>query len=206
MSNLLSTCFPCVLTKEILEECYPFTCENDPDMDDFFRKDALDYTKFRMGKSYCFRLIENPKEIVACFTVSNDSIRLFDLGSSKKNKMWKEISGREKRLSRYPGILIGRLAVSEKFTRQGIGRDVVRFIKEWFVDESNKSGCRLAIVDAKNKPNVLKFYQDKCHFKFLFKTEVDEYKYMHLHEDKGLDEEHPHLNTRLMYCDLLSEE
>ena len=76
MNHYLEQCFPCVLTKEVLEECNPFTCENDSDMDEFFRKDALDYTKFRMGKSYCFRLIENPKEIVACFTVSNDSIRL----------------------------------------------------------------------------------------------------------------------------------
>lgn len=206
MNHYLEQCFPCVLTKEILEECNPFTCENDSDMDEFFRKDALDYTKFRMGKSYCFRLIENPKEIVACFTVSNDSIRLFDLGSSKKNKMWKEISNREKRLSRYPGILIGRLAVSSKYTRKGIGTDVVRFIKEWFVEENNKSGCRLAIVDAKNKPNVLKFYQEKCHFKFLFKTEQDEFEYMHSHEKAEQAKEDVHLNTRLMYCDLLAEE
>lgn len=206
MNHYLEHCFPCVLTKEVLDECNPFTCENDSDMDEFFRKDALDYTKFRMGKSYCFRLINDPKEIVACFTVSNDSIRLFDLGSSKKNKMWKEISNREKRLSRYPGILIGRLAVSSKYTRKGIGTDVVRFIKEWFVEENNKSGCRLAIVDAKNKPNVLKFYQEKCHFKFLFKTEKDEFDYMHSHEKAEQGKEAIHLNTRLMYCDLLSEE
>ena len=169
MNHYLEHCFPCVLTKEVLDKCNPFTCENDTDMDEFFRKDALDYTKFRMGKSYCFRLIDNPKEIVACFTVSNDSIRLFDLGSSKKNKMWKEISNREKRLSRYPGVLIGRLAVSSKYTRKGIGTDVVRFIKEWFVEENNKSGCRLAIVDAKNKPNVLKFYKKNVISNFFLK-------------------------------------
>ena len=175
-------------------------------MDEFFSTDALDYTKFRMGKSYCFRLIDNPKEIIACFTVSNDSIRLFDLGSSKKNKMWKEISNREKRLSRYPGVLIGRLAVASKYANKGIGTDVIRFIKEWFVDEDNRSGCRLAIVDAKNKPNILQFYQKKCHFKFLFKSEEDEFRYMHLHEDKCCDKQAIRLNTRLMYCDLLAED
>ena len=206
MNHYLEKCFPCVLTQEVINECYPFICENDPDMDEFFRKDALDYMKFRMGKSYCFRLIDNPKEIVACFTVSNDSIRLFDLGSSKKNKMWKEISNREKRLSRYPGILIGRLAVSAKYSRKGVGSDVVRLIKEWFVEEDNKSGCRLAIVDAKNKESVLKFYQDKCHFKFLFQTETDEYRYMHAHDTKESNVKDIHLNTRLMYCDLLATE
>ena len=169
-----------VLNKEILDECESFSC-GDEDMDEFFYNDALNYTRFRMGKSYCFRLIENPKIIVAFFTVSNDSIRIFDLGSSKKNRMWKEISNREKRLSRYPGILIGRLAISKNYANQGFGSDVVRFVKEWFVDNDNKSGCRLAIVDAKNSKNVISFYE-KNGFKCLFNTEADEYKYMHMHE------------------------
>lgn len=204
MNSILRICSLEVLTQEILNECNRFTCGDD-DMDEFFYNEALDYIRFRMGKSYCFRLIDNPKTIVACFTVSNDSIRIFDLGSSKKNRMWKEISNREKRLSRYPGILIGRLAISSDFAGQGFGSDVVRFVKEWFADNDNKSGCRLAIVDAKNSPNVLSFYE-KNNFKFLFKSEADEYKYMHMHENEKEDMEAGRLNTRLMYCDLLSAE
>lgn len=200
--ELLDICFPSVLTKDILDECDRFSC-GDEDMDEFFYNDALDYTRFRMGKSYCFRLTDNPKVIVACFTVSNDSIRIFDLGSSKKNRMWKEISNREKRLSRYPGILIGRLAISIDFSNRGIGSDVVRFVKEWFVDDDNKSGCRLAIVDAKNSENVLAFYE-KNNFKYLFKTEEDEFNYMHMHEIDKTTPSFVKLKTRLMYCDLLS--
>lgn len=202
--SILDSCFLCVLTQEVLEKCNQFSCGDD-DMDEFFYHDALDYTRYRMGKSYCFRLIEDSTEIVACFTVSNDSIRIFDLGSSKKNRMWKEISNREKRLSRYPGVLIGRLAVSSRFAKQGIGSEIIRFVREWFTEDDNKSGCRLAIVDAKNDPQVLSFYE-KNHFKFLFKTEADEYSYMHQHE-KAKDEttlHKPHLTTRLMYCDLLT--
>lgn len=120
--------------------------------------------------------------------------------------MWKEISNREKRLSRYPGILIGRLAVSAEYGGHGIGSEVVRFVKEWFADDDNKSGCRLAIVDAKNNPNVLSFYE-KNNFKFLFKCEVDEYEYMHQHEQLKDDyaRSPQKLNTRLMYCDLLNQ-
>ena len=179
-TRIQSICTLEVLNKEILDECESFSC-GDEDMDEFFYNDALNYTRFRMGKSYCFRLIENPKIIVAFFTVSNDSIRIFDLGSSKKNRMWKEISNREKRLSRYPGILIGRLAISKNYANQGFGSDVVRFVKEWFVDNDNKSGCRLAIVVAKNSKNVISFYAMNG-FKCLFNTEADEYKYMHMHE------------------------
>lgn len=202
MDSLLDLCFPCVLTREVLDACVRFSCGDD-DMDEFFYKDALDYSRFRMGKSYCFRLTDDPTVIVACFTVSNDSIRIFDLGSSKKNKMWKELSNREKRLSRYPGVLIGRLAVSQEFANRGFGSDVVRFIKEWFVDDDNKSGCRLAIVDAKNSPHVLSFYE-KNHFKFLFQSEADEYEYMHMHNHTDVEQVQMRLNTRLMYCDLLS--
>lgn len=201
--GLLDICFPSVLTKDILDECNRFSCGDD-DMDEFFYNDALDYARFRVGKSYCFRLTDNPKVIVACFTVSNDSVRIFDLGSSKKNRMWREISNREKRLGRYPGVLIGRLAISKDFSNQGIGSDVVRFVKEWFVDDDNKSGCSLAIVDAKNSENVLSFYE-KNNFKFLFQSEADEYKYMHMHEKRKGPDTIKELKTRLMYCDLLSD-
>lgn len=98
-----------VLSEDILSECLPFTCGEDDDMDEFFCKDALTYARRRIGKSYCFRLEEDEKQIVACFTLSNDSIRIWDLGSSKKNAMWKKLTNREKMLSRFPGVLIGRL-------------------------------------------------------------------------------------------------
>lgn len=201
--KLFDLCFLSALTEEVLELCEPFTCGNDPDMDEFFRVDAISYARFRMGKSYCFRLIDNPKKIVACFTVSNDSIRLYDLGSTKKNKLWKDISNREKRLSRYPGILIGRLAVAKEFSGQGFGSEVVRFIKEWFVVEDNKSGCRLAIVDAKNDAKVLSFYE-RNGFSYLFKTESDEFRYMNMSKlEKDISSQEEPLSTRLMYCDLL---
>lgn len=67
-----------ILTDDILKECHPFVCGDD-DMDEFFQKDALDYTRYKMGKSYCFRMKDGIDTIVACFTISNDSIRIYDL-------------------------------------------------------------------------------------------------------------------------------
>ena len=209
MEHFLQRHFFCAFTKEVMNECYPFTCGKDDDMDEFFLKDVHKFSFYRFGKSYCFRSVENPKRIAAIFTVANDSIRLFDLGSSKKNKMWKEFSNREKRLSRYPGVLIGRLAVSEEYAGQGVGSDVLRFIKEWFLEDDNKTGCRVAIVDAKNNEKVLDFYQ-KNDFKFLFAKEIDEDLYMIQPKDEEERKEriaHPrHLDTRLMFCDLLPKE
>ena len=147
------------------------------------------------------------RSIVACFTLSNDSIRIWDLGSSKKNAMWKELTNREKMLSRFPSVLIGRLAVAEKFTGKGIGSEILDFVKLWFLSEDNKTGCRLAIVDAKNKPNVLKFYE-KNGFRYLFNREIDEDLYIKPPKNEEERKErrlHPRtLATRLMYCDLLN--
>ena len=208
MGFLEDKCIFEVLTKHVILESFPFTCGNDVDMDEFFQKDALVYAHRRLGKSYCFRLEEDSRNIVACFTLSNDSIRIWDLGSSKKNAMWKELTNREKMLTRFPGVLIGRLAVAERFAGQGIGSEILDFIKLWFLSEENKTGCRLAIVDAKNKAEILKFYE-KNGFRYLFKKEIDEDLY--IKPPKNEDERKERIRnprklvTRLMYCDLLSE-
>ena len=125
-------------------------------MDEFFRQDALDYTHFLMGKSYCFRLKDDLTTIVACFTVSNDSIRIYDLPSSRRNAMWK-ITNREKMLTRYPGVLIGRLAVTEEFGGKGIGSAVLRFIKMWFLDEDNKTLACIHTKKAISPPEMAFF-------------------------------------------------
>ena len=40
-----------------------------------------------MGKSYCFVLEDDPSIIVCAFTVSNDSIRVYDLPRSRRDYM-----------------------------------------------------------------------------------------------------------------------
>ncbi len=206
MTFLEENCVLNILTVGILSECHPFVCGDD-DMDEFFQKDALDYTRYRMGKSYCFRMKDDTQTIVACFTVSNDSIRIYDLPSSRRNAMW-GITHREKMLTRYPGVLVGRLAVASQFSGKGVGSEVLDFIRMWFLDESNKTGCRFAIVDAKNEPEVLRFYEHNG-FKALFPREIDEDFYTKPPKDDEEREErmkNPRkLRTRLMFSDLLDE-
>lgn len=206
MAFLEENCVLNILTDGILSECHPFVCGDD-DMDEFFQKDALDYTRYLMGKSYCFRMKDDSQTIVACFTVSNDSIRIYDLPSSRRNAMW-GITNREKMLTRYPGVLVGRLAVASQFSGKGVGSEVLDFIRMWFLDESNKTGCRFAIVDAKNAPEVLRFYEHNG-FKALFPREIDEDFYTKPPKDDEEREErmkNPRkLRTRLMFSDLLDD-
>lgn len=206
MAFLEENCILDMITDGVLSECHPFVC-GDEDMDEFFAKDALAYTRYKMGKSYCFRLKDNKETIVACFTVSNDSIRIYDLPSSRRNAMW-GITHREKMLTRYPGVLVGRLAVASQFANRGIGSEVLDFIKMWFLDDANKTGCRFAIVDAKNEPSVLRFYE-KNKFKPLFPREIDEAFYTKPPKNEQEKQErirNPRkLRTRLMFSDLLDD-
>ena len=195
MAFLSDSCTFHELTDDILAACQPFSCGNE-DLDDFFAHDATRYAHFLMGKTYCFLLGSDSSKIVCALTISNDSIRIYDLPRSRRDYM-KSLTHHEKPLRRYPGVLIGRLGVSRDFAGQGIGSEALQFIKGWFFSSSNKTGCRFVIVDAVNEPQVIAFYE-KNDFHCLFSSEEQEFLYT-----GGKKGQPVALTTRLMYYDLL---
>lgn len=194
--DLLAVCDLEPATASRLAMCEPFICENQ-DLNDFFANDAVLYSKRLLGKTYLLCSKDNPKVIVAAFTLSNDSIRMTNkLNEESKNDFLKFANLENKRLRRYPAILIGRLATNKDFAGNGIGTAVMDFIK-YRLRYNNKSGCRFIIVDAYNSNSTLHFYQ-KNDFKFLVEDERLEAKYMSIGVGRLP------LNTRLMYFDLLN--
>ncbi len=69
------------------------------------------------------------------------------------------------------------------------------FIKSWFIEPYNKTGCRYLVVDAYNEDVPVAFYK-KNGFDFMFSTEEQEKSY------RGIVSDHS-LKTRLMYFDLI---
>ena len=102
MAFLSDNCTFHELTDDILAACQPFSCGNE-DLDDFFAHDATRYAHFLMGKTYCFLLGSDPSKIVCALTISNDSIRIYDLPRSRRDHM-KSLTHHEKPLRRYPGV------------------------------------------------------------------------------------------------------
>lgn len=189
--------------EDILNNCSPFTCGDDDsskDLNEFFMKDALNYSKQLLGKSYCFTLDEDPSVIVCAFTVSNDSINVRILPNSRKKKINNQIP-REKQSSRYPAVLIGRLGVSKQFQGksegypQKIADELMDFIKAWFIHKDNKTGCRCIVVDAYNEERPIKYYKNNG-FEFIFSTESQEKEYTGISKDEKI-------KTRLMRYDLI---
>ena len=72
---------------------------------------------------------------------------------------------------------------------------MLNFIKTWFVQEDNKTGCRFLVVDAYNQLKVLSFYE-RNKFKYLYATEELERAEQHFPETSPV-------YTRLMFLDLL---
>jgi hypothetical protein len=193
------------LTKELLDRSFCFSCGDD-DLDDFFNNEAVLYREKLMGKTYCLIEVLTPEEtnqsgkeyrIIVAFTVANDSLRIYDLPNNRRKKL---IESTHKHLKRYPGVLIGRLGVNKDLCGQGYGTEILNYIKNWFSEPENKTGCRFVIVDALNCEKVLRFYSNKQNkFKFLFSNEEQELKY----EKNSNRSTKIKPSTRLMYFDLL---
>ena len=180
-----------LLTRELIATCKPFTCGYD-DFDEYFLKDSPLWADQMYGKTYCFVLKDDPQTIVCAFSLSNETIRVDLLPNSQKKRFLKEIP-KEKRMRRYPAVLIGRLGVDVQFSNNGIGTELMQILKFWFIEPDNKAAVRYLAVDALNNTRTLNYYE-KNGFAYLFKDEEQEA----VSSKMKLP-----LKTRYMYFDLI---
>lgn len=191
--QLIKECTLRRLTEEF--DLSRFDCGN-ADLNDFLQNDALNYDKQLLGRTYIFTLDKSPDQIVCFFTVSNDSLRLENLSNNTRRKVHTRITYSKQRKN-YPAVLIGRLGVntSVKYERgdpaeASIGDQLMTFIKAWFSDGQNKTGCRFIVVDAYNEEKVLSYYERNG---FLFIKTKGEENRDNTHKPK----------TRAMFFDLI---
>lgn len=198
MSFLEDKCTLRIYDESVINECLPFDCGH-KDLNEFFANDAILYSDELLGKSYCFTLDEDSSIIVCAFTVSNDSIKTSNLPNARKKKVIREIPY-EKQSRSYPAVLIGRLGVNHNYRcidgeEKRTGEQLMDFIKAWFIDSANKTGCRFIVVDAYNEAGPLRYYE-KNGFVYLFSSDKQEKEFTGLPETAVL-------RTRLMYFDLI---
>lgn len=153
-----------------------FCCDH-IDLDDFIRNDAIGYQDNLFSVTYLFVLNDNPKEIVAFFSVANDNLR----NEGFEKNIWKKFTKAKfehpKRRRNYPSVLLGRLGVSKKYKGDGVGTQILNFVKGWF-RFANKTGCRFILVDAYNEEKVLKFYTKNGFLPLLERDEKDKTRFM----------------------------
>lgn len=183
------------ISQALIDNCKPFYCGND-DLDNFFTQDAIAYDKDKMGKTYCWLLKEDDTKIVGFVTLANAGIQTTHLQNNPRRKINHHIA-RNKQGRSYPAVLIGRLAVNSDFQGSNymIGKQIMDFIKSWFSEDDNKTGCRFILVDAVNNEHTVKYYA-RNGFKPLFPKIENEKEFYHISQEEEL-------HTRMYYFDLL---
>jgi GNAT superfamily N-acetyltransferase len=154
----------------------PFNC-GDSDLNDFLLTNSHIFAQGLVAVTY---IIENENKTIAFFSVLNDKISAEDFDSNRKfRNIIQDNFALCKRFKSYPAVKIGRFGIDCEFQKQGLGTEILDYIKVLFVTE-NKTGCVFLTVDAYRQ--ALEFY------------ERNDFKYLN-ERDKNED-------TRLMYFDL----
>lgn len=195
MFSIYDDCRFAKVTHGLISNCKPFTC-GDSDLDDFLYSDALAYEKDLMGKTYCWVLNDDVAHVVGFVTLANAGIQTTHMQNNPKRHLHKSIAY-NKQGRTYPAVLIGRIAVAKEFQGKEfrVGSQMMDFVKDWFVADDNKTGCRYVLVDAMNSEHTLNYYE-RNGFKPLFPRVKDERDFYRIKEE---DE----LKTRMYYFDLL---
>jgi GNAT superfamily N-acetyltransferase len=189
MLNLKTDCDFLVLSEEQL--ITDFDCGN-ADLNDFFNQDAVHFKNQMLARTGFFQHNETGK-VVCAFSLSPNGLKASDLPGNRRKKVTNLIP-REKTLKSYPAFLIGRLAVASDFAGQGVGSQLMEFIKSYCFDFF-PDFCRFLVGDAYNEPAVLTFYQ-KNKFTSVFSTEEQE------QESSKQNITEP-LRTRYMFFDMI---
>jgi GNAT superfamily N-acetyltransferase len=189
MLNLKKDCkFLTISEKQLIVD---FDCGN-ADLNDFFNRDAILYRNQMLALTGFFRHNETGK-VVCAFSLSPNGLKTVDLPGSRRKKV-ANLLPRGKTLKSYPAFLVGRLGVASDFGGQGVGSQLMDFIKTYCLD-TYPDFCRFLLVDAYNEPAVLTFYQ-KNEFTSIFSTEEQERESYKLNTTELL-------RTRYMFFDMM---
>ena len=192
MGYLSENCAFAPLTQQLHEALTGFDCQREPAIQDFFRDEAVFNAHEMMSKSYCFYKMDT-MEAVAAFCVISTDIAVDLIPKSTRNKLNRKIPYAKQR-DHYPAVLIGQIAVFDRFTQYHLGDELMDSIKWWLRNVANLVAARYVVVDAVNHEKVLQFYL-RNQFWPVFKTEDDERKANNLEVDEPL-------LTRFMIADL----
>ncbi|MDR3184303.1 MAG: GNAT family N-acetyltransferase [Prevotellaceae bacterium] len=189
MVDLRTQCEFVILSAERL--IAGFDC-GDTDLNEFFNHEALHYKEQLLAQTGFFRHYETG-EVVCAFSLSPNALKIADLPGSRRKKV-REYIPREKSLQSYPAFLIGRFGVALTFRGQGIGAQLMDFIKIHCLI-TYPDFCRFLLIDAYNNSSVLNFYQ-KNNFSAVFSSEEQERDAYKMNVDEPL-------RTRYLFFDMI---
>jgi GNAT superfamily N-acetyltransferase len=131
--------------------------------------------------------------VVCAFSLSPNALKTTGLPGSRRKKV-RTMIPHEKTLQSYPAFLIGRLGVNVAYSGQGVGSQLIDFIKTHTL-ANYPDFCRFLLIDAYNNPQVLNFYV-KNNFVPVFSTEEQECEAYKKNAGESLE-------TRYLFYDMI---
>ena len=113
-----------VLTPET--DLTAFKCA-EGDLNEFLLDESKDYQTEYLAVTYLLVNSENG-DIIAYYSLLNDVVRLNETEKSVRNRINRKIPFSKQR-NHYPAVKVGRLAVSESYAGNGIGRLILDSVK-----------------------------------------------------------------------------
>jgi len=74
MGFLKEHCALSELNEELIQQCSPFSCKNDKDIEEFFTTEYKLFAEQLFGKSYGFFTNDDTPKLTSAFTVSNSML------------------------------------------------------------------------------------------------------------------------------------
>ena len=125
-----------------------FFCSDSKDLEDFLRNDAKNRQREKISITY---LVYSDSNLVGFFSLSMGCITSTDV-----KKMTREV---EDPPSKFPALLLARMATNDGLRGQGIGREMLKHVFAIAFKLTEQIGCRFVKVDAKKDIRTIRFYQ-----------------------------------------------
>lgn len=156
-----------------------FVCQKDPDIENFLKEKAILFEK--LGKSRTFLIFDEDSDdklkILAYFTLALQVLKVpEELLSGRRTRVFDGFSAKinGEKITEFPAILIGQFGKNELYQGSVTGFEMMQYCFYTLMDGQARLGGRIIMLECRNIPYLVDFYNQFGFFKIEKDNEEDE--------------------------------
>jgi hypothetical protein len=139
-----------------------FSCRNDADIENFLKNRAIHFDK--IGKSRTFIIFDEDADdfsILAYFTIALQILKVPESLSNRKIKDFDGFSAKinGEKITEFPVMLIGQIGKNDLHKDKITGYKVMEYCMSTLLDGQMRLGGRIIMLECKDIPYLLEFYE-----------------------------------------------
>ena len=144
-------------TNQVKKLLKTFSCKINNDLQDFLHNKAITFERNLRSRTYLYANNEN-KGIVAYFTLAINYLET-DKFKSEIIQILNGYASYTDKTNAIPCYLIGQLAISDEYRKQGIGNFLLTDALKIADNAQTSFGGRFVLIDSVNNDKVINFYE-----------------------------------------------